>query len=155
MFLRGGGVAASSLVSGVQYLLGDKNSRFLKSMLKIFKLVLFRAPRRAIEVDANFPDMKQWDRRYRERISSGTFYFLILLTTKINFNNSARVTRKGCASRRALLTNSIFKLLITYILCLFAGHKMYGPQLQLRMLRTRKKASPILRNLQAWLGSSR
>lgn len=44
---------------GVGYLLGDKNSRFLKSMLKIFKLVLFKALRGTIEVDANFPDMKQ------------------------------------------------------------------------------------------------
>lgn len=44
---------------GVRYLLGDKNSRFLKSMLNIFKLALFRVPSGAIEVDANFPDMKQ------------------------------------------------------------------------------------------------
>lgn len=49
----------SPLLSGIQYLLGDKNSRFLKSMLKIFKLALFKALQGAIEVDANFSDMIQ------------------------------------------------------------------------------------------------
>lgn len=38
---------------------GDKNSRILKSMLKIFKLVLFKTPEGSIEVDANFSDVKQ------------------------------------------------------------------------------------------------
>lgn len=38
---------------------GDKNSRILKSMLKIFKLVLFKTLKGSIEVDANFSDVKQ------------------------------------------------------------------------------------------------
>lgn len=51
-------------------------------MLKIFKLVLSKAPAGAIGVDANFPDMKQWD----PRTSKG---FFTCPSTPLSFRNAS------------------------------------------------------------------
>lgn len=81
-------------VSAFQYLLGDKNSRFLKSMLKIFKLVLLGFPGEPLRLTAIF---LTWN---NETCASGHENllrdFLLIFTLKINFNNGCLIsTGKG------------------------------------------------------------
>lgn len=61
--------------------------------------------------------------------------------------------------KTVLLELFLMKTFIRYLspiklLFLFSGYPMYGSRVQLRVLRTGKASLAVLRDLQAWLGST-